>query len=59
VKAADTAFVLTVVLPANTAAGEIGGLKLSATAAADAKQPNVRVRSRDAELTLVVKAAGK
>jgi hypothetical protein len=59
VKAADAAFVLTVVLPVNTTAGEIGGLKLSATAAADAKQPNVRVRSRDVELTLVAKAAGK
>jgi hypothetical protein len=54
VKAADTAFTLNVVLPPSTPAGEISGLKLSATAAADAKQPNVRVRSRDVEWTLVV-----
>lgn len=56
VKADATEFALNVVLPANTAAGEITGLKLSATAAPDAKQPNVRVRvrSRDLDLTLVV-----
>jgi hypothetical protein len=56
VKAGTNAFALNVVLPPNLPAGEIRGLKLSGTAALDAKQPNVRVRSREVELTLVVRA---
>jgi hypothetical protein len=59
VKAAATAFALNVVLAANQPPGEIRGLKLFGTAAADPKQPNVRVRSRDVEVTLFVQAAGK
>jgi hypothetical protein len=55
VKADTTAFTFNVVLPAATPPGEIGGLKVSGTAVADAKVPNVRVRSRDVDLTLVVK----
>ena len=59
VPAAMTAFSVNIVLPPNLPAGEITGLKLSGTAAADAKQPNVRVRSRDVELTLAVRPAAK
>jgi hypothetical protein len=55
---ADTAdFVVNVVLPANFAAGEYKGVKLSASGVPDPKQPNIRVKSRDVDLTLVVKAA--
>jgi hypothetical protein len=57
VKADATDFVVNVVLPANVAAGEYKGLKLSATGTPDPKQPNVRVKSREVELALVVKAA--
>jgi hypothetical protein len=56
VKTGTTAFAVSVVLPPGFAGGEIADLKLFATAAA---QPNVVVRSRDVELTLVVKAAAK
>jgi hypothetical protein len=55
VKAALTAFEVKVNLPANIAPGELKGLKLTASAAADPKQPGVRVSSRDVKLTLVVK----
>jgi hypothetical protein len=57
VKAPASAFVVKGVLPANVPAGEIKGLKLAGTAAPDPKQPNVRVRSRDVELIVVVQAA--
>jgi hypothetical protein len=56
-KGGTTAFTLNVALPANQAAGEFKGLKLAATAPADPKAPNVVVRSRDVELSLVVMAA--
>jgi len=46
-----------VVLPATLAAGEYKGLKLSASGMPDPKQPNIRVKSREVELALVVKAA--
>jgi hypothetical protein len=59
VKAGDTAFVLNVVLPPGTQAGAIAGLKLSGTGVADPKQPNVRVRSRDVDITLIVKQPTK
>jgi hypothetical protein len=59
VKAGTTAFALNVVLPPGLPAGEITGLKLSGTAVPDAKQPNVRVRSQDVELTLVLRAPAK
>ncbi len=59
VKADATAFAINLVLPPNLPAAEVRGVKLSATAAADPKQPNIRVRSRELELTLVVRAAAK
>jgi hypothetical protein len=55
VKAGATDFVVKVILPATVAPGEITGLKLAGTIVADPKQPNVRVRSREVELTLVAK----
>jgi hypothetical protein len=57
VKADATDFAVNVVLPANLAAGEYKGLKLSASGAPDPKQPSVRVKSRDVAVALVVKAA--
>jgi len=57
VKAGATEFTVNVVLPPNVPVGEVKGLKLSGTAAPDAKQPNIRVRSREVEVTLVVMAA--
>ena len=59
VKAFKSKFVMKIVLPPNAAAGEIKGLKLNGNAAPDAKLPNVRVRSRDVELTLNVIPAKK
>lgn len=59
VKAGTTAFAVTVVLTPGVPAGEVTGLKLSATAVPNVKQPNVRVRSRDVGLTLVVQAPAK
>jgi hypothetical protein len=59
VKTGMTEFVLDVVLPPNVPVGEVKGLTLFGTAAPDPKQPNVRVRSRDVELTLVVQPATK
>jgi hypothetical protein len=56
-KGGATAFTLNVALPANQATGEIKGLKLTATAPADPKAPNIVARSREVELTLVVMAA--
>jgi len=57
VKMGTTAFALNVVLPATQMAGEIKGLKITATAPADPKAPAVVVRGREIELTLVVVAA--
>jgi hypothetical protein len=57
VKAGTAEFSLKVILPATTAAGEVAELKLSGTAAPDPKQPNIRVRSRNVDVTLVVQAA--
>jgi hypothetical protein len=57
VKADTTDFVVSLVLPANFATGEYKGVKLSATGTPDPKQPNIRVKSREVELALVVKAA--
>jgi hypothetical protein len=59
IKAADAAFAVNVILPPTTPPGEVTGLKLTATGAPDAKQPNVRVRSRDAEFVLVVRPPAK
>jgi hypothetical protein len=57
VKADAVDFVVNVILPANFAAGEYKGLKLSVSGTPDPKQPNIRVKSRDVEVALVVKAA--
>ncbi|MGE5193062.1 MAG: hypothetical protein ACM3U2_11230 [Deltaproteobacteria bacterium] len=57
VKADATDFAVNLVLPANFAPGEYKGLKLSATGTPDPKQPNLRVRSREVEFALIVKAA--
>ena len=54
VKAGVTDFVFAVVVPPSAAPGETKGVKVSASAVADPKQPAVRVRSRDVELTFVV-----
>jgi hypothetical protein len=54
VKAGTTDFALDVVLPANVPPGETKGVKVSGSAVADPKQPAVRVRSRDVELTFVL-----
>jgi hypothetical protein len=54
IKADATDFLLNIVLPANLPAGELKNLKLSATGAPDAAQPNVKVKSRDVDLLLVV-----
>jgi hypothetical protein len=59
VKAGATAFTLSVVLSPGVPAGEITGLKLFASAAPDAQRPDLRVRSRTLELTLVVRAAAQ
>ena len=52
VKGDDFAFKLS--LPPATPTGEVKGLKIAATAVADPKNPAVRVRGRDVELTLAV-----
>jgi hypothetical protein len=54
-----TDFALNVFFPPNIAPGEFSALKLSASFAPDAKQPNIRVRSRDVEVTLVLQAPKK
>jgi hypothetical protein len=57
VKTGTTDFALDVVLPLNVPVGEVKGVTLFGTAAPDPKQPNVRVRGRDLDLTLVVQPA--
>ncbi len=59
VKGDAALFTVNIVLPPTIAAGEIKNLKLTASAAPDPKQPAQRVKSRDAELTLVVKGTPK
>ncbi len=54
VKAGATTFAFNVILPPNVAPGEVNGLKLFGTAAPDPKKPNVRVRSREVAVMLVV-----
>jgi hypothetical protein len=56
VKADATEFLVNLVLPATFPVGEYQGLKLSGSVTPDPNQPNLRVKSRDVELTLVVKA---
>ena len=57
IKADTIDFAVNLVVPPTIAAGEIKGLKLSASMAVDPKLPNLRVSSRDVEVTLVVTAA--
>ena len=57
VKADATNFLLNIKLPANTPAGELKGLTLSATGAPDANQPNIKVTSRPVGLLLVLQPA--
>jgi hypothetical protein len=54
VKATETAYTLKLAVPPSVPPGETKGIKLSASAATDAKQPTVRVKSRDIELSLTV-----
>ena len=54
VKAAETAFVLKLAVPPSIAPGETKGIKLSASAVTDPKQPNIRVKSRNIDLSLNV-----
>ena len=56
IKADAADFSINLVVPATARPGEIKGLTLFATAA-DPKQPNNRLRSRDVELTLNVTPA--
>jgi hypothetical protein len=58
VKAGETKFAIKLALPVATPPGEVT-LKLSATAAPDPKQPNVRVKARDVSVVLNVVAAPK
>jgi hypothetical protein len=59
VKADATDFALNVTFPPNTPAGEIKGVKLSASFAPDAKTPNIRVRSREVDVTLLLSGPAK
>lgn len=55
VKAGETKFAMKVTLPANPPIGEFKGVKISATIAPDAKQPGIRVKLRDIELSLTLR----
>ena len=57
VKAGETKFTMKLTFPATVAAGDVTGLKLSATVVPDTKTPNVRVRSRDVDLTVTIPPA--
>jgi hypothetical protein len=59
VKPGETRFAVKVVLPATFPTGELTGLVLNGSVVPDAKQPNLRVRSRDLGLSFVVNADGK
>lgn len=54
-KAGQEPFAIVVAVPPNQPTGFFDGIKLSASAAVDPKQPTVRVKGRDVDLTLVVK----
>ena len=58
VKAAETKFAFKLTLPPTTPPAE-AKLKLSASVAPDAKQPNVRVKSRDVELVIAIQPPAK
>jgi hypothetical protein len=55
VKADASDFLINITIPPGMATGEFSGIKLSGSFAPDAKTPNVRVRSREIELTLALK----
>jgi hypothetical protein len=59
VKADATDFAVNVTFPPTVAPGEIKAVKLSGSLAPDPKTPAVRVKSRDVEVTLVLKAPAK
>ncbi|MSQ93850.1 MAG: hypothetical protein EXR98_04755 [Gemmataceae bacterium] len=59
VKATDAAFTINVAFPPNIPPGEIKGVKLAGSYAPDSKLANVRVRSREVDITLVLKAPAK
>ncbi len=59
VKADTTDFLINVTFPPTVPAGEIKGVKLSGSYPPEAKQPAVRVRSREVEVTLVLQAPAK
>lgn len=52
-------FEIKVTLPANQPAGDLPVMKLSASGVPDPKQPNVRVKSKDVDVTLKVLEAKK
>jgi hypothetical protein len=56
VKADATVFAVSITLPPTIAPGEFTGVKLSGSYLPDAKQANVRVRSRDVDVTLILKS---
>jgi hypothetical protein len=59
VKADASDFTVELVLPVNQPAGELKGLKLSATAVPDPKLVNVRVKSPEVDVVLVVQQPPK
>jgi hypothetical protein len=59
VKADASDFVINVTFPPNVPAGEFKAIKLSGSFAPEPKTPAVRVKSRDVEFDLVLKAAAK
>jgi hypothetical protein len=59
VKAGETKFALKLTVPPTTPAGDVRGLKLSASAAPDPAQAAVRVKSRDTDIVLTLRPGAK
>ncbi|HZZ78683.1 MAG TPA: hypothetical protein VFE62_09200, partial [Gemmataceae bacterium] len=59
VKADASDFAVNVTFPPNIPAGEFKNVKLSGSFAPDAKTPNIRVRSREVEVSLVLQSPPK
>ena len=59
VKTDTSDFVVNVTFPPGFATGEIKGIKLSGSFAPEPKTPNVRVRSREVDVTLVLQKSAK
>ena len=59
VNADKTEFVINVTFPATILAGEFNAVKVSGSFAPDPKTPAVRVRSREVDITFVLKAPAK